>query len=371
VQPNPQQNRVFKVIVVLATIALCEGVVLIWFLLPTSARASGQRGSYNFQQAAKDRNLVREAYPDIDFGPMYPGMSEQEIDELQRECFSLRYVYAPFVEFRPLPAAKKHVNVLEAGYRRGAKSQPWPPRDTDYVVFVFGGSTTFCYGLRDEHTLVAALDNELQTLWPDKSVQCYNFGRGYYFSTQEKIFFQTLLAEGHVPDLAIFIDGLNDFYHADGRTELSDRLYEYTAPDLPKEPVQTPYALEDMAVAVSTLLTRYANNIRMTRVIADEYQVATVFVGQPVPRYRYPATPEFYPFVKPEGHELCVWGYNRFEAAARRGDFGGNFIWCGDAFSEATTPMYADSVHYSIEGAKSLAQTIVKRARQQQLLPGN
>ena len=135
--------------------------------------------------------------------------------------------------------------------------------------------------------------------------------------------------------------------------------------------MQTPYALEDMAVTVSTLLTRYANNIRMTRVIADEYQVATGFVGQPVPRYRYPATPEFYPFVKPEGHELCVWGYNRFEAAARRGDFGGNFIWCGDAFSEATTPMYADSVHYSIEGAKSLAQTIVKRARQQQLLPGN
>lgn len=367
-QSNPKMILAFKIGIVLITIVVCESVALLWLLLPASTGTGPQSSAFIFQLAT-DRNLVKEAYPTIDFAPIYPGMTASEIDQVQRECYSLRYVYAPFVEFRPLPTAKKFVNVTEGGYRMGQKGQPWPPRETDFVVFVFGGSTTFCYGLRDEETLVAALENELQALWPGKMVQCYNFGCGYYFSTQEKVLFEMLLTAGHVPDFAIFIDGLNDYYYAEGRPEKSDHFFAFTAPDLPKEPTTRLYSHDEAPAAVDRLLNRYKDNVRMARAIGDEYEVATLFVGQPVPWFRYPITPVTYPFLTPEGHELCIWGYNRFEKATLRVDFGKNVVWCGNALADANDAMYADSIHYSAAGAKMVAQSIVSRAKQHRLLP--
>ena len=42
----------------------------------------------------------------------------------------------------------------------------------------------------------------------------YNFGRGSYYSSQERILFEQLAVAGHVPDLAVFIDGGSDFVFA-------------------------------------------------------------------------------------------------------------------------------------------------------------
>ena len=53
-----------------------------------------------------------------------------------------------------------------------------------------------------------------------------------------------------------------------------------------------------------------------------------------------------------------------------KGEFGGKFIWCGDAFVQADSIMYADSIHYSAEGAEILARSIVEKAGNSGLLPG-
>src|SRR5262249_53760858 len=50
-----------------------------------------------------------------------------------------------------------------------------------------------------------------------KPVRVYNFGRGSYFSTQERILFQQLLLAKAIPNSAIFLDGVNDFYFFHGR----------------------------------------------------------------------------------------------------------------------------------------------------------
>ena len=118
------------------------------------------------------------------------------------------------------------------------------------------------------------------------------------------------------------------------------------------------------------ILARYQRHVRLTTALAESHHVATIFVGQPVPFLSYPMRLDTYPFpATATGHQLCQWGYNRFELAARQGGFGTNFIWCGDAFTNATESMYADSIHYSPAGCAELAKVIATRAEQHRLLP--
>ncbi len=81
----------------------------------------------------------------------------------------------------------------------GAKHQPWPPDPESFNVFVFGGSTTFGYGVRNEDALPAALQDELRRVFSHRRIECYNFGCGFYFSAQERLRFELLLKAGCVP----------------------------------------------------------------------------------------------------------------------------------------------------------------------------
>jgi len=115
--------------------------------------------------------------------------------------------YYLFVEYIEKPRKGKFVNVSEQGTRcnnpdhtfcvaKGGKDEIW----------IFGGSTTFGYGVKDRETIAANIGRSL----PDYRV--INFGAGSYYSTIERIRFENLLSELPPPKAAIFIDGLNDFY---------------------------------------------------------------------------------------------------------------------------------------------------------------
>jgi len=346
----------------LVTMVVCQALLIAWlWTRPRPARPS--------LLAQQQGNPIPRLFPHVDFRQVYPGLSPAEIDQLQREGIAVRFLFAPFVQFEPMPVSGRFVEVTGAGYRRGREAQPWPPRDDDLVFFVFGGSTTFSYGLANEETVVSALQEELARRYPGRRVECYNFGRGYYVSTQERILFESLLLQGIRPDAAVFVDGLNDYHFWDGRPWLTAELHAYMAPDLPVPvpPLDTEAA---MASAVESLLARYARNARLTEAVAREHGVSAVFVGQPVPFYDFPRNPKTDLFNAVfAGHELCAWGYPRFREKAATGRFGRRFIWCGDAFARATTYMYADSIHYSAAGARLLAATIVERAGARQLLP--
>jgi hypothetical protein len=163
--------------------------------------------------------------------------------------------------------------------------------------------------------------------------------------------------------MAIFIDGLNDFYYAHGNPQLTDVLYRFMAPEMPSPTVAPINTEKDRVAAVSKIVGRYKNNIKMITSLAKTYDVTALFIGQPVPFLDFPKTSKTYPFPGSfAGHELCAWGYVRFREAARAGVFGEDFIWCGDAFSQAESIMYADSIHYSGQGAELLAQMIVRKA---------
>ena len=365
---QPKPPGAFRWILLFASLTLAQtGVIAwLWTRLPEGGVLTQAGGVFH----RPDPNLIQTVYPDVDFTRVYPDLEPAEIDELQRTSWGLRYGYEPFVQFRPFAVRQKFIEITPAGFRRGrVPAEPWPPRADEFVVFVFGGSTTFGYGLPGEQTVVQYLEQELAALYPEEVVQAYNFGRGYYFSTQERILFESLLLEGFVPDLVLFIDGLNDFYYHDGIPEYTGNLAQSVTPD---QPMQHRPRLnkEQYPSAVQKVLARYARNLRMSAALADEFGIPVIFVAQPVPFLHYPVGPQTYPYQRFfDGHALCMWGYGAFEKAAQSGRFGGRFLWCGDALAAAESIMYVDCVHYAAEGAAQFAQTMASRAAEEGLLP--
>jgi hypothetical protein len=375
----------YKIILTLATLVICLTIVVVWFFYSIHKKRLGI-----MQIVSIEEKVLQKKFPNIDFTILYPYLTSREIDQLQREHFSIRFVYAPFVQFKPIPLKKRFVEITQHGYRKGASDQPWPPKTEDIVVFVFGGSTTFSYFLPNEKTLVASLQEELQKVYKKQKVRCYNFGVGFYYSTQERILFESLLQSGIVPDIAIFIDGFNDFRHPDDLPYYTKLLYDLTAPELPGPPRISISTEKNREKAIEYMLSRYKNNIRITKGIAQAYGISVIFVGQPIPLSNYPINSNTYIFDKTARNvndvfkneinksfyyigldildDLLISGYIMFERFAKKGEFGTNFIWAGDVFSNAKSYMYVDNVHYSHEAGKILAKFIATQSFHKGLL---
>src|SRR5690606_34745788 len=145
----------------------------------------------------------------------YPALGEEQMSALLTETWSRPVMYEAYTQFKERPYAGQFINVSAFGNRLIEDQAPLPLDPRYYNVFVFGGSTTFGYGVADTETLPSYLQKELMQRVSGK-IRVYNFGRGYYFSTQERILFQQLLASGLKPQAAIFVDGLNEFVLGDG-----------------------------------------------------------------------------------------------------------------------------------------------------------
>ena len=137
-----------------------------------------------------------------------------ERDAIRAEAVS----YEDFTEVRPVPWHGRFFNVTEAGYRKVANQGPWPPSGEFYNVFLFGGSAAAGSIAPDWGTIASAMQAQLVDRRINaRPIRLYNFARGGYFSTQERILFQELLLHAFIPDAAIFLDGANDFYFLGGR----------------------------------------------------------------------------------------------------------------------------------------------------------
>ena len=126
-------------------------------------------------------------------------------DEYLREVQTTPSSYWPFTETRPLDFEGKYVTI-EGWVRRSYVPADLP--DDAPVVWMFGGSTTWGEGQRDEYTIashIAKLSEEQGT-----PVRIVNYGQRGWTHFQEMILFEQLLAAGDEPDLAVFYDGANE-----------------------------------------------------------------------------------------------------------------------------------------------------------------
>src|SRR5262245_45197931 len=141
---------------------------------------------------------------------LYPGWDQRDLLELYNEWNRVSFDYEPFTQFKVHPMQSRYTNVSAHGFRSNGAAAPWPPDHRAFNVFVFGGSTAFGAMLPDGQTIPAALEAMLRDSGCAATTHVYNFARPGYLSAQERALFEQLVLARAVPDVAIFIDGLND-----------------------------------------------------------------------------------------------------------------------------------------------------------------
>lgn len=303
---------------------------------------------------------------------VYPELNSTEREQLIRETWSRSYVYAPYLHFIERPHNGTYVNIDANGVRRGVGPQQWPPSQEDYVVFVFGGSTTFGYGLPDNDTVPSNIYRVLsQARLVDstgkRTVAVYNFGQGNYYSTQEMLLFERLLQQGIKPDVAIFVDGINDFVYADDtpafavsfKTMFEADYYTKAALRLLSSlHLANAEAPLPMNVSTSSVIERYLRTKKITAAIARDHGVRPLFVWQPVPTYEYNLTHHLF-YTGDWGRiGQTRQGYALLDKVRQQHDLGDDFVWCADIQREATEPLYVDMLHYGSNMSMMVARCV-------------
>ncbi len=349
---------------------------------------------------SESQNQINEWYGnDIDLTSVYPDLSMDQINEMLGEIWNRPYAYRAYTQFCERPFRGKYVNVSDVGFRGNGRELVWPPNyDTDFVIFVFGGSTTFGYGLPDSQTVPAHLERNLNSRSPKRAVKVYNFGCGYHFSTQERVLFECLIADKHLPHLAVFIDGFNDFSQADygdprftydlglylddrcqeiwtnsGRITMG-RAFRNLVDSLPvSAPLGVRMSLAGRAppprkrfapdVLFSKIIDRYVTNKKLAKLVADGSGVKTLFVWQPISGYKYDRKHDLFGRFGLGKHAICAKGYPAMAQYVSTHDMGKDFLWCADMQEQMAEALYVDRFHYTNKLAGLLAAKIADEIR--------
>lgn len=125
--------------------------------------------------------------------------------------FQLKSDYEPFIGWDRREYQSEYINIDSQGVRK-----TWNPEhhsgEIPSTIYVFGGSTLWGCGSRDDYTIPSHLSRLLYDGGYNFTV--YNYGEGAYTFTQEIVQLLLLLREGHEPDYVVFYDGINEVFTA-------------------------------------------------------------------------------------------------------------------------------------------------------------
>ena len=344
-------------------------------------------------KTARDaRPAYMPTYSDDEYKALYGTDQPQKYREISAEGWRMGdTVYSPFVEYRMTPYQGRHFTITEDGYRAN-KLSPQDLHRPGPKVFVFGGSTTMGSGVADSDTIPAGIERALHKAGLT-DVQVFNFGVVSYFSTQERIALERLLTAGVKPDVAVFVDGLNDFYYCTipDQSSWNERLIQLTSARS-RQPLMLELANRSSVVQlarflggdqsvvvrewgsfcnsdedVAKVVQRLDTNRRMLDGIADRLGFQLIMVQQPVPTYHYDnskrpvlVTDEMLGY-----HVNAKRGYPLMAAMKEMGTlWTRNLLWLAELEPEQANA-YVDMVHYSPAFndliGKAVADEIIRR----------
>jgi len=240
---------------------------------------------------------------DVRLLQVYPGKSLAQIEDIRLDIRESR-PGDPTVADHP-PFSSRHVNLSAAGYRLSRHDSPFAREAGRRNVFLFGGSTAWGYQLPDDETIASHLQRCLEESAGGASYHVYNYGVVASYSKYERMLLERLILQGRVPDVVVFLDGLNEFCRLplnrprERGTEpahVSPLLFKTViapllfweeefglVPRRVKEAV-VPYDERDIERAAREM----TDNWRLVKGICREYGIECLLVLQPVPVYDYP-----------------------------------------------------------------------------------
>jgi hypothetical protein len=314
---------------------------------------------------------------------VYPGLTVGERQALLQETWSRPLVYDDQALFKEGAITGKYVNVDAAGFRLSKDQGPWPPSPANLNIFVFGGSTTFGYGVPDWQTVPSYLQESLSRGFTRKRVCVYNFGVGYFYSTYERVRFEKLLVEGVKPHIAFFIDGINDCAKLSKEPTYRNR-FQKAFQDTSEKTLVTvawdrtpigrlanfvnrfmrehPETIDedqrpDGHAEAPRIISDYLANKQLVEAVCHQWGIRPIFVWQPHPCYQYDA--KYHLFIQPRKHwPSAMATYDEMGKLHESGQLGKDFLWCADLQKDEKECLYVDNVHYTAKFSSKLAETI-------------
>jgi lysophospholipase L1-like esterase len=330
-----------------------------------------------------DGQPVADSYQDADWLEEY----NKEFDECSAEDWH------PYVYWRRKPYTGKYINIDENGLRKTIYAiDESVEKKPVKKVFMFGGSTMWGSGVRDEFTIASLVGSGLAKHGFHAVVT--NFGESGYVSTQEMTELFLQLREGNIPDLVVFYDGANDVFSAyqQGKAGIpqneNNREKEFNALRSKKrslmvffESLKTlstvkfitgmiqpevkplPYSGSDIQKLASESIDIYFKNITTINLWAKEYGFKVVYYWQPT----IFSKPELSDFEKKEAEKYgfikdIVHAANLQVGNIKAEMESSVFYNISDIFRNESKPVFIDYCHVSEYGnsviAKKMAEDI-------------
>ncbi len=409
----------FTAAVVSISVSLLMAVIVV--LLLNAAAGRWLRANPDLLMTPQDRinentRAVREAMISPANAVLwYDLQSADEVKPMWDEFYKAGARFESYVHFRSHALDGRYYGVAEEGYRKVRDNGPWPLSGEHYNVFFFGGSTSFGVGPYWA-TVASYLQQEMNRRGlAAKPARVYNFGRSGYQSTQELILFQRLLSAGHRPDMAVFLDGLNDFCYHDGQpsswqalatyfnesntryqrevaghgavtrwenlTEFVrtmplmrltnaalDRAFGEAVPQYVAAPVAATPDVPEPESTRRAVIQRYVNNMRQAKAIARDYGIVPVFVWQPIPTYKYDLRHHVFNPDRLHCHVNSKLGYPMMRESGAAAPLGDAFVWAADMQQDLAEPLYVDAFHYTAPMSRRIAVLIADAVQERGLV---
>ena len=320
---------------------------------------------------------------------LYPGWAGPKFGQLISETLAAvevgNYEYDEITQLRLRPLHGRYVNVAEGGFRQLGSQGPWPLDRSALNVFVFGGSTTFGFYMDDDHTIPSYLQ-QFARAGSRERVNLYNFGRPGYTSSQELLLYLSLLRDGSIPTIAVFVDGLNDCqeWTSDSVVGLPwPEAYVYSAIEAEKDGLGymllQRLPMSDLARSISAgvkpgqsddtttvasrietfIVNRWLKNKKAIEALSRAYAVKVAFVWQPVATYKYDLSYDAFGRDQRLASEKYVaLVYPAIEMMANRGLLGENFLSLAAIQQDRKETLYVDPWHYNESFSAEIASKI-------------
>lgn len=312
---------------------------------------------------------------------VYPNMTVSDISLLLNETWNRPFQYEPWVGFKESPRTGRFVNISSEGFRY-SYSRNLKLDSHGINIYVFGGSTTFGYGVNDASTIPAHLQKRLSNLHSDKSINVFNFGRGYYYSSQELGLLLQLLRNNYIPQVAIFIDGLNERLSVPMYSREMFALfdaYNYSIMKMFNMAIRRYIEKASSMRIVRNLMgfdlnkspenyrdpkeiyEEYLKNKEIITLLSDKYGFSSYFFIQPVPGYRNKfSTTKFTKKPPPPGWIQHL--TKRMELLEKTVDNQRSFSMT-DLLGNYALPPFVDDCHYTSDVCDIIASFIAQKIK--------
>ena len=259
----------------------------------------------------------------------------------------------------------RYVNVVD-GHR-----VTYEVDEPEHTVWLFGGSTAFGLGQRDAHTIASNIVRQADE--DGRRIEVVNFGVSGYANVQEALVFEDRLRAGERPDVAVFLDGVNDLAVAFERERYG--LFDTSEPLTLAYSEELQVEREEDAAArghteshdpqrmARLAAEQYGASARRVQSLAEQYDVPLLLFWQPHVQTMEAGAPGLYTVLRsleyPAGYLPTA---NAIADRAARLS-GVDPIDLTDIFDDVDRPIYFDWSHTNEAGARIEAAAMYAHLR--------